>query len=886
MENSKNTNLEAENQQDIPETSIDKSDSITDLLNSSNTEASDHSSNIYDINISSLDDIIKYSTQNEYDFFIIEPEELKAKISFRKEGIEKEAKYIRFPIYNTVILKAKNLAKLDVAETGLEQEWTWEIELWKVSYKILAKTAPSAFWEKLFFKAKEDQSENTKKTTKKTSFSTILGYLGAILTIALILWGSLISFVIFNAKTVEDVNFFRSLWISLNEINSFIATSVWIIFSALLFIEVIILIIFLFKFLLTKKQFKKLRVTRWIISFLLLFLTFSTLSAWMFIDQKINSLPNWLEESYWNVKMYDNSKLLSEYFDENSSLIFNWGNLIWPVTIKYDLSNFYNKETKSWYKIKKFIWDFWDNDLVETIEPTYIKTFDKKWTYNIKINVIEQDIHWKEIEKSIEDVQNIEISHIVEVKEESLNDWWKTVQFNASDLKELGKLEWYYIDKENKNTDLQAVYEWYTFFPSKVIYEEILIWMYIKRTWKESQSLDKVFVVSPNEENNIVWEIDYYQNPISDLEYTFKVKNLETSFWAWFVEEFVWKLDWKSITKKANLNDIELSSKLEYTFSSYWDKNIELELIDSSWNKKILKTVINIPKQLTFKDNIEFYNNSELMDKNSVKYDKNTREYFIDNLAIPTTLLIDASSLKSEDFLYYLWDVEWDLDWDWNTDETWEKLTYNINTSWNFAIWIKYSFINRKIPDEVVNIKETIYISAEKKDAILDLKMIYDSDYAPVIVAFDASKSEVKGKDISKFIFDYWDGSPVEERDAINPWHKYLKAWDYDVKLTVITIDWTQYSISKKLILKPSPQVAKIKVSMKEAPIYQWIDFSSSWSNWQINNYFWDFWDWNTSINANPTHTYTKAWVYKVKLTLEFKNQNTLSDEIEITITE
>lgn len=875
MTDSKNINQEAE-----------KSDSIAELLSSTNTETVNDSDNIFDININSIEDIIKYSIQNEYDFFTIEPEEAKAKISFRKDGIEKEAKFIKYPVYNTIILKAKSLTKLDVAETNLEQEWTWELELWKLNYKILAKTVPSAFWEKLFFKAKEYHSDDNKKGPKKTSFSTILWYLGAILTIALILWWSLITFVIFNAKTVEDVNFFRSLWISLNEINSFIATSVWIIFSALLFIEVILLIIFLLKFLLTKKQFKKLRVTRWIISFLLLFLTFSTLSAWMFLDQKIKSLPNWLEESYWNVKMYDNSKLLSEYFDENSSIIFNWWNLIWPITIKYDLSNFYNKEIKSWYKIKKFLWDFWGGNLIETIDPTYIKTFDKKWTYNIKINVIEQDIHWKEIEKTIEDIQNIEISHMVKVEEEILNDWWKTVKFDATDLKELWKIEWYYIDKENVTQDLQSVYEWYNFYPSKVIYEEILIWMYIKRIWKEEQSLDKIFVVSPDEENNIDWEIDYRQNPISDLEYTLKVKNLETSFWAWFIEEYIWKIDWKTISKIANPNNLEWSSEIIYIFQDYWENNVEVDLIDSSWNKKTLKTSIDIPKQLTFKNNLEFYNNSELMDKNIVKYDKNTREYFIDNLAIPTSLLINASNLKSENFLYYLWEVEWDLDWDWKTDKKWEKVIYDINTSWNYIIWVKYLFINRRISDDIIIINEKIYITAEKKEAILDLKMSYSSDYAPVTVTFDASKSEVKWKDISKFIFDYGDGTPPEERDAINPWHKYLKAWDYNVKLTVITTDWSEYSITKKLILKPEAQKAEIKVSMKKATIYQWIDFSSDWSSWQINSYFWDFWDWNTSINANPTHIYTKTWIYKVKLTLEFKNKNTLTNEIEIVITE
>jgi microbial collagenase len=71
---------------------------------------------------------------------------------------------------------------------------------------------------------------------------------------------------------------------------------------------------------------------------------------------------------------------------------------------------------------------------------------------------------------------------------------------------------------------------------------------------------------------------------------------------------------------------------------------------------------------------------------------------------------------------------------------------------------------------------------------------------------------------------------------------------------------------------------------MKNAPVYQWIDFSSEWSDWQISSYFWDFGDGETSTKANPTHAYKKAWDYKVKLRLDFVNRNVLKEEIDISI--
>ena len=86
--------------------------------------------------------------------------------------------------------------------------------------------------------------------------------------------------------------------------------------------------------------------------------------------------------------------------------------------------------------------------------------------------------------------------------------------------------------------------------------------------------------------------------------------------------------------------------------------------------------------------------------------------------------------------------------------------------------------------------------------------------------------------------------------------------------------------------MKPTPQSAKINVSMKKAPTLQWIDFTSNESEWQINSYFWNFGDGTTSTEANPTHTYWKPWIYKVTLRLDFTNKNILDDSIEVEITD
>jgi PKD repeat protein len=102
--------------------------------------------------------------------------------------------------------------------------------------------------------------------------------------------------------------------------------------------------------------------------------------------------------------------------------------------------------------------------------------------------------------------------------------------------------------------------------------------------------------------------------------------------------------------------------------------------------------------------------------------------------------------------------------------------------------------------------------------------------------------------------------------------------------MTATTNNWNSYSVSKQLVLKPTPQSVKITSSIKKAPVWQWIDFSSSGSEWHITSYRWDFGDGNISTEANPTHIFSSPWKYKVVLRLEFTNRNVLENNIEIEI--
>lgn len=832
---------------------------------------------IFNINITSLQDILTLLIEKQYDFVLLEPETEAIKISFRKDKIEKEAHFIKYPVYSKILLKAKTLTNLVIDETEETQEWNWEAPIKNQTYKITSKVVPSELGEKLFLKAKILEKK-IKKPIKKTSISQILWFLWAIAFISLIIGWAFVGFVVLNAKTVEDVKFFYSLGINLNDINNFITQLITFIFSILLLIESVFLIMYLFRFSLTRKEFKQKKIRYGILWAFFLILTLSTASIWMIIDRQVKSLPNWQEMAYGDVQIYDNSKLTSNEFEKWGSLIEDTTNIIWPIEIKFDLTFFAQKEEQKWTRISKFIWDFWEKDIQETQTPVIIREFNTKWNQEVSLTVEQVDLKGNVTEKIIENIPDINISYVVEKTEKKLNSWGKLVDFDASSLSQLWKIEWYFLDDLSK-----PVWKWYTFKVWRPIFEETLVGMYIRRNDKTSEALDKIFIISEDDQSNIWWEILYTRGIINDLEFDISVKDIENDFWEWFIEEYKWLIDGKEITKIGNIESPSESSKIKYTFKSYGPQEVKV-LLKNSWGKtKELSTTIDIPQNIKLKSNLRIYNNDEILE--DVLYEEKLNEYYINEIGTPTTLKLDARFIRADNLLYTLKEVNWDFNSDGDIDETKKLVEYDLSTPWNYTITAEYTFVHRKVAEDIIQVKETIFVEGMKKEAILDLQVDASSEYAPSVVKFDASKSIIKNEDIAKFVWDYGDGV-IYEWDAIIPWHKYSLPGEYEIKLKIVTQSWKDYSISKKLIIKPKSQSVSIDVSMKKTFVNAGIDFSSSKSEWQIVSYLWNFWDGAVSTEPNPTHSYRKAGNYDVSLKVDFANNNILEDKIKIEILE
>jgi len=869
-----------------PSEVVEKQEEIENVAKEEAEKKDEEIQKIIDINISTLDDLVILSEEKTYDYIIIEPGDSEVKITFRQDNIDKEVKYVKYPVYTNILFKVKQITGLVIEDTWSAQEWKWLIKIGAKSFKVLSKTAPGQNGERIWIKTTEDTSVKEKKVAKKTSLSTIFGFLGTILFIALILFGMFIGFIVFNASDVSDVQFFQDIGININDVNDFIEQAVHVIFWILIFIVSSALFVSLFKFFTTKKAYKRKKIIYGVLSSFLIILTLVVGTLWMAIYQKVQALPNWLEKERGNLQIFDNTLLISDDFTKDDAYLQETENLTGPVTLKFDLSNFENDRSNQIFNIRKYTWDMW-GETVESFSPEIIHTFSTIGNYEITVTVDWEDSSGEDISQTLSDVTTISIIDAIIIEETITNSGWKRLFLNAESLRNRWDVSWYLYEpttESNPNPNFptwEKVWEGYEFIPRNIFFEEAYIGVNITSGEDQSEVLDKIIRISSEWDSEITGEIVFEQSLENNLEYTFYIENPSTWFTNGFIESYDWEIEDKTYALDGELNENTNSKKFTHTFESFGDQFVQVTLTDSSGQSVKINKTISIQKQIQLKSFLDIKNNWNEIE--GINYEATTHEFFIDDLWIPTTLEFDARYVRPESIRYVLLEASWDVGNDGNIDGSWKNFSYEVPTEWSHVIVVEYTFNHRNDPDDIIKLKESIFIEAVKKEAILDLKMEYPSDYAPVTVRFDASASFIKNDDIIKFEYDYWDGI-VEERDAINPGHRYTQKWDYTVKLTVTGKSWKTYSTTKSLILLPAPQEVEISTSLKRAPVWQGIDFSSAGSSGQIVEYFWDFGDGNISTEANPSYSYPKAWTYTVKLQAEFSNKNSITDEVEIEI--
>ena len=235
-------------------------------------------------------------------------------------------------------------------------------------------------------------------------------------------------------------------------------------------------------------------------------------------------------------------------------------------------------------------------------------------------------------------------------------------------------------------------------------------------------------------------------------------------------------LEDKEIVKDADIMNLDESSTIKYNFKSYGKQTVKVIVTNSVWKSVELKKEIVIPKKLKMKNQIVFSENGTEMEW--IKYEEKTKEYSLYEIWVPTTLKFDAKLLRADNPLYQLQEISWDVGNDGSIDSKEKSVEHKFELPWFEEVVVKYKFVHRKDKTDIIEMKDTISIELVEKEAILVLDVKPDSEYAPTLVTFDASLSKVNDDNIVKFTYDYGDGV-IEERDAKNSGHRYLKEGNY-----------------------------------------------------------------------------------------------------------
>ncbi len=201
--------------------------------------------------------------------------------------------------------------------------------------------------------------------------------LGALFLVSLIFFGSFLAYIVFNPG---QARFFIRFGINPSQVASLLSNLVNGIFGSITFILSVTWVIFLFRAIITKKEYKRKKTISAIIAAFLGILLFSHIGFWAFLFKKIGASdfvnPNG------GVVAYDNDRYLSDRFKDSADIV-DFNNMIGPITIRYDLASDVKFASKN-IEIQDFEIDFDGDGLPDkkgsdpSGDKSLIYTYDRK----------------------------------------------------------------------------------------------------------------------------------------------------------------------------------------------------------------------------------------------------------------------------------------------------------------------------------------------------------------------------------------------------------------------------------------------------------------------------------------------------------------------------
>lgn len=122
------------------------------------------------------------------------------------------------------------------------------------------------------------------------------------------------------------------------------------------------------------------------------------------------------------------------------------------------------------------------------------------------------------------------------------------------------------------------------------------------------------------------------------------------------------------------------------------------------------------------------------------------------------------------------------------------------------------------------------------------IKIQQSSDYVPVKITVDASSSISKNGTIQKFRFDFGEGRPPTEGDAIQT-YEYRTSGEKKITVTIIDNNGETDTVTKNIVLKDTPKTVGFSTSMSPGVVGTPIDMTADGATGQIEEWIWNYGD-------------------------------------------
>lgn len=755
----------------------------------------------------------------------------------------------------------------DNHEANTPKEWTNSL---LQDIITAAKNQPSS-WELI---PKNNTPETPKKVREPISMALFLKLIGSLLFVAIIFFGSFLAYIAFNPA--EAVFFTNTFNIDPNDVQNILKKLINGSFGFIMIIISVAWIISLFRAFWVPKDLKRKRLLSWLYAGVIGLILFMILAFWWYIFRIVGATDYSNPDGA--VLIYDQTLYTREEYKDQSRL-YKTSNLIGPIDIFFDIrSNAESLAKENLYTIDSFEINFDGARCTNgrsTItgrdpmnEQSIVCTFDTVKPYNLtgEYKVRGRDGTNKAIPIVL---PSIEISGIVDIKNQENSRGKKIITLDASALKKLWTPRWIY--QNGKEITESIITE-----TVSSVSQAVCLRVY------ENTSCDRVFLLENTNENIADGTIESIEDPSLANAFHFSLSGITLN--ANQIIDIEWILDNQNIICQDN------DEVCDYTFSNYWQKNIRATITTANGKKYSFEKEITVNEPIALVRHVKVFNTDGVLLNDENTYDTSLRAYILRNSIIPPeTLTFDARDIVSTNAGFQIDKVLWKITNSKTSEEKiGEKITVDFNQPLRYTVEAFYLF-KKEVPGGISleeTAKETIIIDIERKSLMPRMNVTMSSDYIPSTVSIDASQSESENGEIKKFIFDFGEWRTPAEWDAIQQ-YMYTKPGEKTITLTIVWENGEKASLKKTIVFKDEVKTIDFMPSITPGTVGNAVDFEALWTNGQIEEYIWTFGD-NTPVDRGyqVSHTYEKAGTYTLTLTIRYTDGTIQSKKKTFEVTE